>query len=301
MKKDQIDQYDMVLSTEKHLKENATLWVGNAPLAASKNLLSNKITELAVQVALQLVNPTGLTEEKNRMRQTLEDQTFVIGSACCSYASATAKPDLYNRCHYTKTDLMRYRDAELLGICTNMQSDAVANGAALVVYGISTPVLTNYQAAITAYSVSMKNPTEALAKRTTATAQIAIQLPKILEIISTRLDNDIVSMSLTQPAFVETYYNVRAINNSATTTLSLTVTVLEETTNEPIPNADLEIVGENITRKSSDRGYNTIKNLVSGSHHLKVSHPNYEMQTLNFTVVSGETTELVVLMKNISE
>jgi hypothetical protein len=47
----------------------------------------------------------------------------------------------------------------------------------------------------------------------------------------------------------------------------------------------------------SERGYNTVINLVSGSHKITVMHPKYETQSQEFTVVAGETTELVILMK----
>lgn len=299
MLKFQIDQYDMVLSTEKHLDDNHVLFASNVPLVTSKALLSAQITGLATHIATQLENPTGTTVEKTNMRKNLEDQTFVLGSACCSYASATIKPDLFNRCRYTKTDLTRYRDAELVGICTNLHSDATVHAADLVTYSVDSVMLSTFQSSITSFSGVMKNPTEAIARRTTATTKISNLLPQILEMMSVRLDNDIVSMSSSQPDFVETYNNVRNISNSPTSTLSLTVTVVDSVTNAPIANVELEIMGESITRKSSARGYNTIINLVAGSHQLKVSRPGYDSQTMPFVVVSGETTELVVPMKKV--
>jgi hypothetical protein len=106
-------------------------------------------------------------------------------------------------------------------------------------------------------------------------------------------------MTATQPNFVSVYENVRLINSSPTTSLSLTITVLDEATNTPIPNVDLEIVGENITRKSSARGYNTVLNLTAGNHSIKATHPNYVTKTESFTIVAGETTELVVLLHTV--
>lgn len=299
MKKTQIDQYDMLLTVENHLNENLPLISANAPLMATKSLISNKIGEIATQVALQLINHTGLTEQKNTVRAALEGQAFIIGAACCSYASANSNTDLYNRCNYKKSALSKFRDAEILGVCTNLRADAAANATALVPFGVTAAVLTNFQTNITAFSNIMKIPTEAIAKRAAATDKIAKLLPEILDIVETRLDNDIVSMSLTQPNFVEVYNNVRLINSSPTTTLSLTITVLDSATNLPIPNVDLEIVGENITRKTSARGYNRVQNLVAGNHSIQAVHPNYVTKTESFTIVSGETTELVVVLEKI--
>jgi hypothetical protein len=299
MLKNQIDQYDMLLSVEKHLRDNTSIFAASSPILNSKALLTTKISALANQIAIQLINPTGLTEDKNNARNQLETQAFILGAACCSYASANNKPDLYNRCHYTRTDLARFRDAELVGVCTNLLADASANVTALVPFGVTATVLTNFQSAITLFASVMKNPTEGIAKRTAATAKIAELLPDALEFLEERLDNDVVAYSLTQPNFVSIYNTVRLINNSPTTTLSLTITVLEAVNKTPIPNVNLEIVGENITRKTSDRGYSTIINLVSGNHKIKTSHPNYETIEQDFTIVSGETTELVLLLASI--
>ncbi len=299
MTKTQIDQYDMVLSTEKHLNDNAALFAANAPLVASKTIFSTKISKIAAQVATQLVNTTGLTVDKDGVRQKLEDKAFVIGAACCSYASANANSDLFSRCQLTKTDLTRFRDAELVGVCTNLHVTASGIAAALVPYGVTATVLSDFLSLVTAFSTVMKNPTEGIAKRATATANIATLMPEILDFLTTRLDNDMVSMSLSQPDFYSTYSNVRLINSSPTSVMSLTTTMLDEADQTPIANVAIEIVGENIHRTSSPRGYNTIVNLTEGSHKLTASHPNYETKTVDFTIVSGETTELVVLLKKL--
>lgn len=294
MQKFQIDQYDMILGLEKHLKDNAALIAANAPLTATKTLLSSKITALAGQVALQLINPTGLTVEKANLRTSLEEKAFIIAAACRSYASANSKPELYNRCNFTKSEFSRFRDAEIVGVTTNLYNDATANLTALAPFGITTAVLTAFQTAATTFSTVMKNPAEGIAKRAAATEQITVMLPEIIDFINTRLDNDVVSMILTQPNFVAVYDNMRAISDSPTTTLSLTITTLDASTNLPVPNVNLEIVGESIARKSGDRGYNRVQNLVAGSHTVKATHPNYETLSQSFTVVSGETTELVL-------
>lgn len=299
MTKNQIDQYNMLLTTENHLDDNPTLWAGNAPITATKTLFTNKLDVLAGQIALQLVNPTGITDEKNNVKTDLINKAFVIAAACCSYAAATSKPELFSKCNLTKSDFIHYKEAELIGVCTNIFTDANANVAALAPYGVTAAILTSFQTNITAFSGVTRNPVTAIAKRTTATAEIARLLPEIIQLVETRLDKDMVALSLTQPAFYDTYSNVRYLNLSPTTTMSLTTTVLEKDTNVPIANVNIEIVGEGITRVSSDRGYNTVLNLVSGPHTISATHPNYVTQNVPFTIVSGETTELVIILERV--
>jgi hypothetical protein len=301
MIKIQIDQYDMVLTTEKHLEKNAGLFASNASLVASKDLLRSKITELKAQIALQLINPKGIAIEKRASRKALEAQAFVLGSACCGYASANAYADLYRRCRYTKSDLLHFRDAELVGICINLKEDVTGHFAALAPYNVNAVMLADFQTAIAKFSEMIPNPLEAVAKKKAATLQIDLLLREILNVLKVRLDNDIVSMGLSHPEFVATYFNARALNKTRTTKRSLVVKTLDATNNMPIPDVDLEIIGKGIRRKSGENGHNRIQNLVSGSHHLRVSHPDYNLQKLNFTIVSGETTELSVLMHKKSE
>ncbi len=113
------------------------------------------------------------------------------------------------------------------------------------------------------------------------------------------MDNLIVTIRTSQPEFVDIYNDVRTINDSAVNPLSPTITTLEAGTKMPIANAQLEIVGEGITRVSSERGYNTVQNLVGGPHDVVATRPNFVTQTVHFTVVSVETTELVVQMVRI--
>jgi len=297
MTKPQIDQYNMLLTVENLLDDNVSIWNANLPISTTKTLFSSKLDALANQVALQLVNPTGITEEKNNVKIDLINKAFVIASACCSFASATNKPELYSKCNLTRTNLEKFKEAELIGVCTNIQTDALAHVALLAPYGVTAVIINSLQSSITAFSAITRNPVTAIAKRATATTEIAKMLPEIIKLVETRLDKDLVALSLSQPVFYETYNNVRYINSSPTTTMSLTTTVLEKDTNIPIPNVNLEIVGEGINRISSERGYNTVLNLVSGPHTISANHPNYVSQSVPFTIVSGETTELVIVLE----
>lgn len=299
MEKRQIDQYDMILSVENHFEDNATLWNTNVPLAAAKTEFSTKITALAAQVALQLQNPTGATAVKDAARAYLETFSFRVAAAARGYSSQADLKDLYRRVDFSKTDFVRFRDAELVGVVSNLVQDLQPVAVELEPFGVNADTLEDLDVAKTDFGTLMKNPTAAIGRRKAATDRIAELLPPLMDFLVTRMDNLMVAISTTQPQFVDIYTNVRTINDTATNPLSLTITTLEAGTSVPIANAQLEIVGEGITRVSSERGYNTVQNLVAGPHDVMVTHPNFVTQTVRFTVVSGETTELVVQMVRI--
>lgn len=296
MEKRQIDQYDMLLSVENHFDDNDSKWQSVPPVKSAKTDLSDKLTELAAQVAIQLENPTGSTVEKKAARELLEQKAFMVSAAVRGYAATADMKDLYRRTELARYELSRFRDAELKGVVSNLLQDAQTVVLELRDYGVDATTLSDLESANTIFGDLMKNPTEAIAKRKAATDKIAKMLPPLMDLLTTRMDNLIVALSDNEPEFVDIYNNVRALNDTAVNPLSLTITTLEVDTLQPIPNAQLEIVGEGITRVSSARGYNTVQNLAAGPHDLLATHPNFVSQTVRFTVVSGETTELVVQM-----
>lgn len=298
MTKTQIDQYDMLLSVENHFDDNAPVWTPNVPLAAAKTVLSTKIDLLAVEVAIQLQNPTGITQDKANLREDLERKGFTLSSALSAYAATVGKNDLYNQVLINKSTFSKFRDAELIGVVTNLHRDATIEIANLAPYGVTPASLTDLLTANNAFGQIMKNPTSAIAKRKAATDAIADIIPEIIEILETRVDNLIVGLTASQPQFVAVYNAVRALNSSPTYKLSATITTLDAVTNAPIANASVVVENQGITRTSSQRGYNTIQNLPEGAHQLVVSHPNYATQTVPFTVVTNETTEIVVALQS---
>jgi hypothetical protein len=244
-----------------------------------------------------LQNPTGITQDKANLRKDLESKGFAISAAVSAYAATIGKKDLYNQVNINTSTFSKFRDAELVGVITNLHRDATVEITNLAPYGVTTTALTALLTANNAFGAIMKNPITAIAKRKIATETIAEILPEIMEIMETRVDNLIVGLTATQPQFVAVYNAVRALNSAPTYKLSATITTLNADTSKPIANANIVVLNQNITRTSSERGYNTIQNLPEGAHQLEVTHPNYATQTLDFTVVSNETTEIVVEMK----
>lgn len=297
MLKTQIDNYDMNLAVENFMDDNESVWSGNVPITETKELLSKTIDDLAEQVGIQLTNPTGVTVDKERARKTLVEEAFVISSAASAYASIIDNGALRNRTYYAISTLERFRDAELHSVCTNLLSDCQGVGRALEPYGITSVVLSDFQVTTDRFAAIMKNPTEAIARRKAATDKIPVILSDISILLNTRMDNLMVGLQASAPDFVAQYTNIRAVNNTGTRELSLTILSINAETREPIANVALELVGQGIKRVSSKRGYNTVAHLMSGSHDIAALHPNYQPKTVTFTVVSGETTELVLLLE----
>lgn len=299
MTRDQIDIFDMSLSVENLMNDNVPIWTVNAPISTAKMVLSDKISAIAKQMNIQIANTTGITVDKDGLRTALETQAFLISAAISGYASATNNQTLYVRIHYTKTDLMRYRDAELVGICTNLSTDTNAQLASLGPYGITAATLSSFQTAISAFAQAMKNPSEAIAKRKGATEKLAILIPELTDWLRTTMDNLIITLTPSAPEFVQIYQNVRLIDSSPSYHFGLTTSCLDAANQLPIAGVKLSISSLGISRTSGATGYNTYRSIPEGSYQIEVSHPNYITKTITFTVVAGQTTELAILLVHI--
>ena len=296
MEKEQIDIYDMGLSTENHFIDNPTPWALNIPITNAKSTLSSKLAAIGNQLSVQLINTTGTTVTKEKKRSQLEKEAFKLSAAISGYASSIANDNMYNRVYFAKSTLKEFREAELIGISLNLHAEATPIVLDLAPFGIMPATLNSLNASIQAFQQVMKDPIEAIAKRKTATEALSVLVPDLTVFLKTNLDHLVTSLEDSEPEFVSTYKNVRLINNSPTNPWSLTTTCLDSNTQDPVHGAEVTVVDKHLTRVSGASGFNTFQNLVEGNHQLKVTHPNYVTQTIDFNVVSGETTELVIML-----
>ena len=296
MLKTQIDIYDMTLSVENHFDDYPDLWTAHAPVTQTIALLNDKIGKLREQVGIQLINNTGITHYKKNLRNSLEQRAVIIGAGGSSYASVLDNQELYKRFNMVKSTLSRYRAAELQSVCTNLLSASVEYQEALVPYGITPDLIVAFQENLAAFISIMTQPKDAIAKRKAATEKIPGMLKDLTTLLKTRLDNLMISFEAVAPEFVNVYFNLRRISSTGGRPLSLTISTIDAVTKEPIANAVLKIIGTDVKRVSSKRGYNKVALLKQGVYEIAVSQERYEATKVAFTVVSGETTELQVLL-----
>ena len=293
MEKEQLDQYDMSLSVENHFNDNTAPWTGNAPLAAAKAVLTQKNAVIGAQLAIQLINTTGIAANKEVVRKNFEDQLFVVSSAVSGYASTIGNNDLYNRTYKARSTYTLMKDVILTGSCVDLMVDANAEIANLAPYGVVPATLTALNATMLSFSGIKADPEKAIARRKAATEKIAELMPDLMNFFNTRLDNLIVAIEATQEAFVDIYRNVRLISSSPTTTISLTTTCVDSITHLPIEGVELTVLSNNTQRTSPTSGVNIFKNLPAGDDKMQLDHPLYISQTVDYTLVNNQTIELV--------
>lgn len=296
MTQSQIDQYNMLLAVDNHFNDSPGTWNTNVPITQVKGELSGLLSKIATQHAKQLTNTTGVTEAKNNTRKQLEESAFQISAALSAYASMNSLTELLRAHSYTITDLNRFQDAELVGICENLYRGTSNELANLSDFGITQPILDDFENLRIQFVDVMKDGDKARARTKDGTENLAKLLPEALDLLRTKLDLLMVGFAATAPEFAGMYQTLRQILDSPTNPHSLTTLCLDSATELPIEDVTLRIEALDIERRSGKSGFNTYQNIGEGDHIITASHPGYISQSIPFVVVGSQTTELAILL-----
>jgi len=293
MTKDQEDILNMYEAVSDVLQTHNAVWSGNVPFSDAVAELNDNIDDIGDLRDQQEADITGVTDDKDQKRKSLQDQTYTVGSIIVFYASTNNKRDLLKKVNFTQSALSKARDNELPGMSEQVHQAAVDNAAVLAPYGISAAIITNLEAAIADFVKYISKPRAAQSETSAATEQ----LPKVYDdtdkLLEERLDKGMELFKAIDIDFYTQYFNARIIVNSPTQKRALEVKFVDDATGNPIAHVRVT-VDTTIHRRSSLKGNIRVQNLTEGAHSLKTSLPGYADATQDFNVISGETTKIEV-------
>jgi len=300
MKKTQVDQYNMLLAVENHFDSNASIWTSKIPVSDIKTAFSGVIDQITAAATLQSINSTGATLNKNELRKDLEEKGLFVSSVVSTYAEVNSgQKELYKMAHITKSSFRDFKPAELLFAIENLNAGAMTVIENLEPYGVTQATLTDMMAARDAFFNILNRPVEVTSTRKDATEDIVDLLHQAVSMLEKRMDPIMVVFKTTEPQFYNVYFNDRKINHSGERRLSLVTTTMDANTNTPLADAYIEIVGQHIKRRSSATGQNRVQNLQEGHYTLSVTRIDFAPQSIPFSIVNGETTQLVIEMQKV--
>ncbi|OFX60327.1 MAG: hypothetical protein A2046_02690 [Bacteroidetes bacterium GWA2_30_7] len=310
MQNSQEDKLSMCLKTESTCDKFQTVWNSNNAFKATYNLLKSRIRLVEQNRDIQITNITGVTSEKAIKRVAMTDKALFIANRLESYARVSANTELLANIHFTASDMDKARDTNIVGICDLILSKANTYATELANYDVPATTITDLQTAITTYTSVVTKPQTSKAILKNATQNIAQYIKEIDELLATRLDLDIEVFKTTNPDFYSQYKTARIIISTGGQTTALSVLINDKNGN-PIPKVSAlitnipknpnnkEVINE-ISKKTGTKGTFRVVNLVEGNYKIKIRKIGYVEKSLNFTVVNGETTKLILILESIS-
>jgi hypothetical protein len=308
----QEDKFSMYYVVKNTCEKYQTTWTTNAVFAATYNLWVAKIPLIEQNRDAQTLETTGITTDKTAKRNGMTEKTLFMINRLQSYANVVNNPELLESIKYSASDLKKSRDTDVIGICNTVFGKANANAAAIATYGVTAAMITELQAAITAYSATLAKPKAAKSQTKTATENLTKLFKEADELLTKRLDLDIELFKTTRPDFYSQYKTARIIIPTSGGATSVLGSVTNAGSGEPLKGVSFTFVAENnglmktaatetvkpIVKKSADKG-KFRATLTENTYRVVIEKIGYKKQEVTITVAKGETTSLnIELEKN---
>jgi hypothetical protein len=309
MNANQDDKLNMYYVVKNTCEKYQATWIANAVFAATYNLWVAKIPLIEQNRDLQTSATTGITTDTATKRQLMNDKALFMVNRLQSLANVTNNAELLESVQYTATDLKMARGVDAVGFCNTILAKANANASNLGPYGVTAAMITDLQAAITAYSTSLAKPKAAKSQTKTATENLATLFKDSYDLLTKRLDLDIELFKTSKPDFYSQYKTARIVAATSGGAISVLGSVTSAGSGEPLKGVTFTFVpGTNgqmkasaaetakpIVKKSADKGKFRVS-LAEGTYHVTIAKIGFKEQEADITITKGETTNLVIAL-----
>ena len=312
MNANQENKLSMYYVVKNTCEKYQSTWASSAAFAATYNLWVAKIPLIEQNRDFQTSATTGVTTDTTAKRLTMIDKALFMANRLQSLANVTNNAELLESVQYTATDLKKGRGIDVIGICNAILAKANANAPSLVNYGVTAAMITDLQAAITAYSTSLAKPKAAISQTKTATENLATLFKESYDLLTKRLDLDIELFKTSKPDFYSQYKTARIIISTGGSASSVLGSVTSAGSGEPLKGVTFTFVIENngppkaattgtakpFVKKSAEKG-KFRASLAEGTYRVTVGKIGFKEQEVDILVAKGETTNLKIeLEKN---
>jgi len=157
---------------------------------------------------------SGASAEKAQSFQVLVDAAYEVAAATRACAVASSNRELARRVDYSRSDVGKGRDTEVVARCQDILSAATENVESLGDYGVTQTKLNTFKKKIEGFQAVQAKPRQGRAQSSSATKQLAELFREVDELLNDRLDGLVVQFKGSQPAFFNAYTTARSIVNN---------------------------------------------------------------------------------------
>jgi len=211
MKIDQINKLRMAQATLETIERHQSRWNGIAGFAEAVGVLE-ETTQAIQDRAREQTARTGHGAAKQEAFQGMVQSGFLVCSGLKALASATGNTQLSSQVDYSRSDLARGREADVVNRCRTLLELGRANATALTgKYNIAAADLDALEAAITAFTTVQPKPRQGRAASASATRDLATLFTRLDEVLANQIDPLMEKFLTTDAAFYNEYQTARSI------------------------------------------------------------------------------------------
>ena len=193
---------------------NAPLWAGIVGIEETVELLEETVAAILARSLKQSAR-TGFAAQKQAAFTALVNAGFTVCSGLKALASATGNAQLSAQTDFSRSDLAKGRETDVVNRCQSLVPLGTANAAALAAkYNVVAADRTALNNALAAFAEVQTKPRQGQAASASATTDLVTLFKELDELLNERLDSLLAKFRFTQPTFFAEYETARAIVDS---------------------------------------------------------------------------------------
>ena len=191
---------------------NHEVWKNYLPFVRSYNAFVELIPLIEQNRDLQMIDISGVTEDKAAMRTNLVERAWFISQRLQSFASVTGNDSLLRSIKVSISTLNRSSDTSLIGRAIIIHQKASENISSLEPYGVTQQHVDELEATTGHFTTTLSSIKDAQSARTTATSALKRLFSEASGILRQRLDIDAHYFKNINTDFYKQYITVRGID-----------------------------------------------------------------------------------------
>jgi len=289
------------------------IWSADQAFTASFNLFKSKIPEISQLHDTQKSVITGVATDKMVKRMAMIDKALFIANRVRSYATVTRNLELLECVKFTRSYLIRAKDADVLSICDNIYAKASLNITNLGVYCVNPSQVAALQASIADFNDTLSKPRVSKIDAKNATLKLKLLFKEMMNILVQRLDLDIIVFKETNPDFYEKYHIAREIVSRGINTSAILAFAKDKTTTQPLQHVSFTFTPGNngsntmtspnghalINKKTAKKGRFRVTSMPAGAYTVAITKLGYKQQSITVYIIHNETTAINVELEKL--
>lgn len=284
--------YNMIRSANQIGLDNAAYVLTIPQMNGAFTGLQTRINNLAGLISLQAAVISGISVDKNDLKETMARLTFNYAGPGRAWAAQNNDDTTYNALNVSEAKLKAAADDVAGPVCTGIYNILNTNAALLVPFGLLPAMLGELNNAILDYIAIVPLPHNAVNQRKTYTTNIDSQIKDASDFLDRQLDNIVRGQINANPDFVSDYFNAREIIDPPVHSTTFKITVVNAAGSVPLLNAKAEMVGTTKIAFTDLNGLCELKQFKGDTYTVLVTLPGFVPSQQIVEIKTGETIEL---------
>ena len=210
MNKDQLNRYGMLKSTQDYLDSKTAIWSVIPKIVAYKNELDEIITTTG-EKSEEARAGTSTRERKDQVKEHIALKVSTLTGTLQAFGHEKGMPDLASKASVSKSDVLKYTDAELDSHVKALISLAQENLAGLADYGVSEALITEILSSVDEFNGLIGKPRAIRSSKFTANHTASQLVDEGVDLLNNKVDKLMLMFRESQPEFYEGYLRARTI------------------------------------------------------------------------------------------